>query len=405
MNATELYASFDHTMHLSLPFLRQDLSPWGIRSEDPALVRQLAKGQVAKRRGYVPVGRYHAGINVDSRSLHDLYLPPFFQKEGALVMGKGLVKSEKKLGLDEYRKDEVSTQTGSSFQGSFCLLQNEQSLLPWKGACVVKGSRSLAKAMEGNVWHPLMKDDGSLLIVVVKRRTPRWDDKRPWLTGNFPIWHKTLVILASEYALETESWRKSVQGILSTFTNKPDWQTLAQVIRGEREPEARLPYSMPLDVDRHWTLKGKKLRLKDPDGTMSLPFVYGYRTNTTYPFCFGHGLSYTSFRYSDLVISNGHVSFRVTNTGSRKGTTVAQLYVQEDQSSVWQPRRELKAFEKVCLDVGESKTVSVPIKKDWYTYWQGSEGLYREDGGLYSLLVGTSSRDIVLSGQLPAPRA
>ncbi len=119
-------------------------------------------------------------------------------------------------------------------------------------------------------------------------------------------------------------------------------------------------------------------------------------------FPFGHGLSYTAFAYSDLKLSKEaitdkdllSVSVTVTNIGSCFGKEVVQLYVGENNSEVRRPIRELKAFEKVALTPGESKTVTFSLDKRAFTYYETVINDWFAPSGQYAISVGSSSRDL-----------
>lgn len=123
-------------------------------------------------------------------------------------------------------------------------------------------------------------------------------------------------------------------------------------------------------------------------------------------FPFGHGLSYTTFAYSDLRLSASEITDKdtltvtvtVTNTGSREGKTVVQLYVGDDKSTVLRPVRELKGFEKVALEPGESKEVSFTLDKRSFAYWNEQIHDWHVETGDFTIQVGQSSRDISLTG-------
>jgi beta-glucosidase len=122
-------------------------------------------------------------------------------------------------------------------------------------------------------------------------------------------------------------------------------------------------------------------------------------------FPFGHGLSYTTFEYSNIHISHSEiddnndltVEVTVTNTGKREGKEVVQLYVSDRESSVIRPRKELKGFEKVSLKAGESKKVVFRLDSRAFAYYEPSIGDWFTEYGAYDILVGSSSRDIRLS--------
>ena len=136
----------------------------------------------------------------------------------------------------------------------------------------------------------------------------------------------------------------------------------------------------------------------------------GYEHNSTKPlFPFGFGLSYTTFKYSNLSIkpvSNSEsgpryeVSFDVKNTGTREGAEVAQVYVGDTQTKVPRPAKELKEFLKVSLRPGETRKVSVMLNSRALSYYDVKAKQWRAEPGDFNVLVGRSSEQIELRGKL-----
>ena len=114
-------------------------------------------------------------------------------------------------------------------------------------------------------------------------------------------------------------------------------------------------------------------------------------------FPFGHGLSYTSFAYSDLKASADGVTLTVTNTGSCEGAEIVQLYVAKPDAKIFRPAQELKGFAKVHLQPGESRTVTIPLDDKAFRYWNTKTNRWEVEGGQYELRVGASSADIRLT--------
>ena len=127
----------------------------------------------------------------------------------------------------------------------------------------------------------------------------------------------------------------------------------------------------------------------------------GYRYHQTagvpVAFPFGHGLSYTSFAYSDLKASADGVTLTVTNTGDRAGAEIVQLYVAKPDAKIFRPAQELKGFAKVPLRPGESQTVVIPLDDKAFRYWNIQTDRWEIEGGQYELRVGASCADIRLT--------
>jgi beta-glucosidase len=126
-----------------------------------------------------------------------------------------------------------------------------------------------------------------------------------------------------------------------------------------------------------------------------------YDTKDVAPrFCFGHGLSYTTFAYGGLTLGRDGmdvvVEVDVANTGHRRGAEVIQVYVGRSGSRMERPDKELKAFEKVWLDPGETTRLRLQLTEQALRHWDESESCWQIERGAAEILVGASSRDIRL---------
>lgn len=141
----------------------------------------------------------------------------------------------------------------------------------------------------------------------------------------------------------------------------------------------------------------------------------GFERSGTKPlFRFGHGLSYTTFSYANLVVSpvagttgsgaRWEVSFDVSNTGTRAGTAVPQVYIASPQAGVPRPSKELEGFTKITLQPSETRRVRVPLDLRSLAYYDVNGRQWRAEAGKYGVLVGSSSADIALTGTLTLAR-
>ena len=117
-------------------------------------------------------------------------------------------------------------------------------------------------------------------------------------------------------------------------------------------------------------------------------------------FPFGYGLSYTSFAYSDLKVTADSVSLTVTNTGARDGAEIVQVYIAKPGAEIFRPAQELKAFARVPLAAGESRTVTLPLDDKAFRYWNTRTDCWEVEGGRYEVRVGASSADIRLTANV-----
>ena len=124
-----------------------------------------------------------------------------------------------------------------------------------------------------------------------------------------------------------------------------------------------------------------------------------FKDEPLYPF--GYGLSYTTFRYSNLRLSPNtlkptgevQVSFDLTNTGQRPGEEVVQLYVKHLDSKVNRPLKELKGFSRVAVSVGETKRVTLNLRGEQLAYWNVDAHRFEVEAGQVELMIGSSSAD------------
>ena len=171
-------------------------------------------------------------------------------------------------------------------------------------------------------------------------------------------------------------------------------EAVADILLGRANPSGKLTESWPTSYDD--VISADTFGVRDPEYRESIYVGYRYydkaRVEVRYPF--GHGLSYTSFKYSNLEINGYEVTVDITNTGSVKGAEVVQLYVAPKSEGAFRPVRELKGFCKIELDPQETATVRLTLDDRSFAVW--SDG-WVVPGGEYTVEVGTSSRDIRLS--------
>ena len=180
---------------------------------------------------------------------------------------------------------------------------------------------------------------------------------------------------------------------------------LASVLVGDVNPSGKLPFTFPAKLDDNGA---HKLGVYPGNGeqTYNEGIFVGYRwadkQNIKPLFSFGHGLSYTSFEYGKVTANkkdmnaDGKITFSVDvkNTGKREGQEIVQLYINDVKSSVPRPVKELKAFEKVSLKAGETKTVKFTIDKTALSFFDAAKHDWVSEPGDFKALIGASSTDI-----------
>ncbi len=238
---------------------------------------------------------------------------------------------------------------------------------------------------------------------------------------------KVVVVLTAGGNADMHDWIDSAPALLHAwYPGQEGGRALAKIMFGDVSPSGKLPISM----ERRWQDNatynsyydpnlgvGQSGDARDPSGVARGHVVYkegiylGYRhfdkTGIKPLFPFGHGLSYTTFKYSNLKIaptSAGEselviVSFDITNTGKREGAEVAQVYVSDRHSKVERPVKELKGFAKVDLKPGETRRVTVSLNRRAFSYYDVIGKQWKTDPGEFAILVGSSSARTELTGK------
>ncbi|MCD8125929.1 MAG: glycoside hydrolase family 3 C-terminal domain-containing protein [Clostridiales bacterium] len=173
-----------------------------------------------------------------------------------------------------------------------------------------------------------------------------------------------------------------------------------KAIMGEVNPSGKLSESYPLEYSDTPSAPYFPAKERTVEYRESLYVGYRYFETACVPvlFPFGYGLSYTTFAYSGLTVSDKEATFTLTNTGDRDGAEVAQLYVSAKCKGVFRPAKELKGFQKVFLKAGESKTVTIPLDDKAFRYFNVKTNRFEVESGEYDILIGASVADIKLSG-------
>ena len=213
---------------------------------------------------------------------------------------------------------------------------------------------------------------------------------------------RVAVILAGGSAVETP-WAIHCQALLyGGLGGQAGAAALLRIVTGQAEPAGRLSETWPLALEDNPSAPYWPSPCRTSEYREGLFVGYRYYETVQKPvrYPFGYGLSYTTFAYSDLKVSEKEVSFTLTNTGLRRGAEVAQLYVGLPGGKAGRPVRELKGFAKVWLEAGESQAVTIPFDDKTFRYFDTAAGGWRVEGGDYRIEIGASCADIRLSGTL-----
>ncbi|HOV47973.1 MAG TPA: glycoside hydrolase family 3 C-terminal domain-containing protein [Anaerolineae bacterium] len=230
--------------------------------------------------------------------------------------------------------------------------------------------------------------------------------------------HAKVVVVLSNGAPVEMPWCDAVPAILEGYLGgQAGAGALADILTGRVNPSGKLAETFPrslADVPAQ----------PYPGGPVTVEYCeslyvgYRYYDTAQQPvlFPFGHGLSYTTFAYRDLTVEakgdSVTVTFRVRNTGDRAGQEIAQVYVRDVAASHFRPDKELKGFDKIALQPGEEKTVTLELDRRAFAFYDAGLKEWVLETGDFEILVGASSRDVRLaatvsltSEQRPAPYA
>jgi len=223
----------------------------------------------------------------------------------------------------------------------------------------------------------------------------------------------TIVVLINGSPIAMDNWIDSVSSVVEAWYGGMEaGKAIASVIFGDTNPSGKLTITFPNKLSDSPAHVSKRTFPGDDKVFYDEGIFVGYRhfdTKDIEPlFPFGFGLSYTTFSYENLMIDKKKirsddvikVSIDVTNSGKIEGKEIVQLYVQDVESSVERPTKELKRFEKVSLHPNETKTVIFELNKEDLSFYNESVNSWIVENGVFNILVGSSSRDIRLQGEI-----
>jgi len=219
--------------------------------------------------------------------------------------------------------------------------------------------------------------------------------------------HKNVIVIVHNPASVTLPWVGRVKACIAAFyPGEQNGHALASIIFGDVNPSGKLPITIPKTETQNSVNTPEQFPGVNKVVTYSEKLLVGYRWNNQKniepEFHFGHGLSYTTFEYSNLKVTKGTdsitVEFVVTNTGFYEGKEVSQLYITFPDSA-GEPPKILKGFEKVSLKVFEEKQVKLQLKKKDLSIWCVVADDWKLIDGEFKINVGSSVKDIRLSSK------
>ncbi|MCM1300425.1 MAG: glycoside hydrolase family 3 C-terminal domain-containing protein [Alistipes senegalensis] len=333
--------------------------------------------------------------------------------------------------------DEIHSGTGSGFVTGYDHVSYEQGLRSVYGddlICQTDPDRETIRKADVVLFR-LNKPAGEGRDIPYEEPSDQLERLRETARLN-----KNVIVLINACNVMPMDWLKDVRGVVwCYFLGQERGTALAALLSGRENFSGKLPFTVERNFDdspaprfnhiggkpywhgnnqykNYWlgwkqdSVKGFSNHIR-PGETIDVPYsegvFIGYRWydkhRIPYVFPFGYGLSYTTFTYESIVCENRMedegrvlVTVRVKNDGSRAGKEIVQLYVSDTRSSVERPEKELKAFTKVTLEPGESKTVTLELDRRSFSFWDTESHDWKLEQGEFVLQAGSSSADLPL---------
>ncbi len=276
--------------------------------------------------------------------------------------------------------------------------------LYWRAPAVDKGDRI---AMYGEAGRVARESDVVIAVLGIDKSIEREgqdrytlelpSDQKEFIQEIYKINPRTVVVLVAGSSLAINWIDEHIPAILDAwYPGEQGGNAVAEALFGDYNPGGRLPLTFYRSMDDLPAFDDYSLT--DGPGR-----TYQYFTGKPL-YEFGYGLSYTTFRYSNLKTQVAddavHVSFDVTNTGKRDGDEVAQVYVHYPETGTYMPIKQLKGFERVSIGKGKRHTVNVTIPRSELRYWDTERDAFVTPSGTYTIMVGSSSQQIRLQTEI-----
>jgi beta-glucosidase len=276
------------------------------------------------------------------------------------------------------------------------------------GADLAERSVAAAKSADVVIYLGGLNHDKGLDCEGADRKDMKLPYGQDELISRIAAANPNTIVVLEGTLVEMDAWLDKVPAVLQAwYPGMEGGNALARVLFGDVNPSGKLPATFPKRLsDSPAHALGN---YPGTNGTVTYAegLLVGYRwfdsKNIEPLFPFGHGLSYTTFKYSNLKLLPGDgaekivsAQFEIENTGKVAGAEVAQLYVHQTKPSLMRPEKELKGFQKVFLKPGEKKTVAIPLNAAAFAFYDDNKKSWVAEKDTFQIAVGASSRDLRL---------
>lgn len=340
------------------------------------------------------------------------------QKSGKTIAVIGELAESKDVPLGSWRAQAIPNSAVSLLEGIKNAAHNEDEVIFAKGPDYVVGPRSFATELEFNTTDRTGMTEAKraasradVVVIALGEDCFQSGEGRSQteitmkglqdelLEEVYSVNKNVVVVLMNGRPLQINWMAENVPAIVEAWhLGSEAGNAIADVLFGDYNPAGKLPVSFPRAVGQ-LPLYYNHLSTGRPDGGGGIVFWSHYTDELNEPlFPFGYGISYTTYEYSNLQLSNNvleeneqiTVTVDVKNTGDRVGEEVVQLYIRDLVGSLSRPVKELKGFEKISLQPGEQKQVSFQISPDDLAFY-GASGEWKAEPGEFKLWVGPHS--------------
>lgn len=332
----------------------------------------------------------YSGIPLEKKSIFDGIKKRFAGSEVSYAMGCYLTTNYPENSLKAWRQDEQDT--ASTVVNSQMIAEARKLIDRSDIAILILGEDELITREHWPSGKDRGGDHATLQLTTAQKKL-----YQSAVASGKPI----IVYLMNGRPLSINEIQKDANAIIEGwYAGQEGGEALAAILAGDVNPSGKLPITFPKAVGQ--------LPLYYNHQPSAQFFNYTFQdAKPLYPF--GFGLSFTTFKYSDLRISSKtyskggqvEISFKLTNTGHVTGDEIAQLYISKEVNQVSRPIMELKDFKKIALNPRESKTVAFKVDEDKLSFW-GINKKFEVEPGSFDLMIGSSSQDILLKGKLEA---